>query len=269
MDISEYQRQVDRAYETTKGAATEQRILALLLQSQKEYGPDSPACASMHSELGGYYRWIGRHEQSETEFRKAVEILSLCGEEWWADRATALNNLAGALRYMGRYEEAKPLFEECLSIYRDTLGEHHILYAAGLNNLSLVYLQQGKLEQAVELQEQAIDILSTLSGGKAELAASLCNLGELYRRMGKLGQASSSLQRALELQETKVGTNSPHYHAILNALGYVYRDLGQKEAACRWFRQAAAAAAAHYGCNHKEYLSALEQLEELGEGCRK
>ena len=262
MDISEYRRQVDDIYQNAKGEEVERQILALLQQCQKEHGTVSPPCAFMHSELGTYYRWIGRHEISEKEFLRTVEILAQLDGGHGADYATALNNLAGTLRYLGRYQEAEELFQRCLTLYRNTVGKRHILYAAALNNLSLVYLLQDKLEQAEKLQVQAIDILRMLPDSKAELAASLCNLGELYRRMGRREEAEDNLQQALVLQETE-GTDSPHYHTILNGLGLLYCDLGQKETACYWFRRAARAAAAHYGSDHSEYRAVVQRLKEI------
>ena len=258
MDINEYLAQVDQAYETcSTGAELEGRLLALLDQCGAQYGADSTQYASLLGELGGFYRGQGRYEESEARFREALALLEAALGQKSAEYATALNNLAGAHRLLGRFEEALVEFDRCLDLYRATVGESHLLYAAGLNNLSLVYLDQQEWGRALECQTRAGSILAALPQARDELASSLCNQGALCQRLGRLEEAEQKLEEALVLFRDELGTDTPHYHAALNTLGAVHFAAGRFAQARDCFDQAAQAAQALYGPDHREAQAAL------------
>lgn len=270
MTLEQYLAQVDRAYETSPSpAALENRLAALADQCGAEHGRNSVPYASLLGELGGFFRGQGRFQESEECFRQAMALLEAALGRNSPAYATTLNNLAGVHRLLGRHEEAAAEFQTCLDLYRETVGERHVLYAAGLNNLSLIHLDRGELEQAAALQEQAADILSGLPQARDELASALCNQGALYQRMGRLDEALTKLKRALNLFRGELGTDTPHYHAALNTLGTVHYAAGRFLAARDCFAQAAQAAQALYGPDHREvraawahYVMAGRKLEE-------
>ena len=260
MDQNWYFNEVDRAYQTLRGAELENRLKELVEQSRAEYGESNPFYAAVLSELGGYYRGQGRGEESEACLVTAVEIFGEQLGKKNPNYATALNNLAGTHRLMGKLDEAEKEFEVCLEIYRDTVGEGHILFASGLNNLSLVAMERGDLERAETLQHTCSEILAQYPECLDELATSLCNLGTLKRKNGKLEEAKTDLLRAIGLYETELGTVTPHYHAALNTLGLTYYSEGDCPQACQWLEQSVAAAEKLYGPEHGETRAAKEHL---------
>lgn len=266
MTLEEYLAQVDLAYKTCSGGALEARLTALTGQCAAEYGPRSGPYASMLEELGSFYRGQCRYEESEEQFRRALPLLEADPGRDSPAYATALNNLAGAHRLLGRYGQALEEFHACLELYRAAVGERHVLYAAGLNNLSLVHLDLGELERALELQEQAADILAAQPQARYELASALCNQGTLCQRLGRLEEAEHKLERALALFREELGTDDPHYHAALNSLGTVHYAAKRFAAARDYFAQAAQAAQALYGPDHRETQTALAHQALAEEG---
>lgn len=259
MTLEEYLEQVDLAYRTCSGAgALEARLAGLAERCGAEHGMESPAYASLLGELGAFCRGQGRHEESEGYFRRALALLEADPGRDSPAYATALNNLAGAHRLLGRYGEALEEFGRCLELYRASVGEQSVLYAAGLNNLSLVHLDLGELERTLALQERAARVLAGLPQARGELASALCNQGALYQRLGRLDQAREKLERALELLRGELGTNTPHYHAALNALGAVHYAAGRFQEAWDCFLEAARAGEALYGPDHPEVRAARE-----------
>ncbi|MBD3409057.1 MAG: CHAT domain-containing protein, partial [Ignavibacteriales bacterium] len=91
---------------------------------------------------------MGRYEDAEQLYLKALEITRQQLGENHPDYAGSLNNL-GLLYYnMGRYEDAEQLYIKAVEIYRQQLGENHPDYALSLNNLGLLYDHMGRYEEA-------------------------------------------------------------------------------------------------------------------------
>jgi len=261
MTQQEYLAQVDAAYTTFHGHELESRIQNLCETCRADCGPESGEYAALLNELGAYYKGEGRFSEAEDCFCRVLSLLSHLTSEHSPAYATALNNLAGTHRLLKQYEKAESEFRRCLELYRSSVGEEDVLYAAGLNNLSLVCLDTGRLAEAARLQRSAADILSALPACKDELAASLCNLGTLLQRLGRLNEAAEHLKQAIALFRGELGTNTPHYHAALNALGavrYAQRDFSSAQAL---FLEAAQAAETLYGPEHWEAQAAAHHAE--------
>ncbi len=261
MELAEYLAQVDQAYESLSGPGLEARLQSLRWACRSEYGLKSGPYAAMLNELGAFYKGQGKLEDAEGCFREAVDLLGEVVGRMDQAYATARNNLAGVHRMQGRLREAEQEFSDCLSLYGVTVGKDSLLYASGLNNLSLVWLDRGDLDRAAQLQEQAAEILRTLPQCRDELAVSLCNLGVLLQRLGRLGQAEEKLTAALEMFRGELGTDTPHYHATLNAMGAVCYTAERYREAEEYFRAAAEAAENLYGSDHWEARAAWEHVE--------
>ena len=263
MTQTEFFNQVDRAYDTLRGIALETKLSALAEQAGDEYGRDSGVYASALSELGGYYRGQGRYTESVDIFRRVICLLKACVGVHSPAYATALNNLAGTYRLMGEYDKAEQSFLRCLEIYEQTVGRRHVLYAAGLNNLSLLALDRNQPDQAARLLHQASDILAELPECRDEYATSLVNYAALCRQLGQHEKAQRNLLEAVRLYENMLGTDTPHYHAALNALGLTCADLGLFSQARIWLEKAARAAEALYGPEHPDARSIREHQAAL------
>lgn len=261
MTLQDYLDQVDAAYGTLTGKALESRIAELCDAARAAFGEESGEHASMLGELGAYYRGQRRLQEAEGCCVKALDLLERSAGRASAACATARNNLAGVHRLMGRYEQAEEEFLDCLDLYRRTVGERDILYAGGLNNYSLLCLDRRDYDKALALQAQAAEILRDLPGCRDELASSLGNQGMLLQFLGCLPEAEERLTQAVRMYETELGTDTPHYHAVLDGLGAVYLQAGDHRRAIEQFEKAAGAAEALYGPRHPEYLAIRQRLE--------
>ena len=263
MDVSTAFARVDSAYELLRGAELEAALLAVAADCAAENGPQSRLYAAMCSELGGYYRGQARYAESEGEFLKALDILRADLGEDSPDCTTAMNNLAGTYRVMGKYDAAEQLFLRCLGSYAKTLGTGHVLYAATLNNLALVCLDRREPERAAELLAQSADVLAALPECVDEYAAALCNRGALLLQLHRAGEAVPLLTEAIGLFETKLGTDTPHYHAARHSRGLAHTALGNRAAAAEDFSAALQAAEALYGPEHPETAAIRRSLAQV------
>ena len=264
MERREYFEAADAAYDNP-APEIERRLRELTDRAAAEYGADSSLCASMHSELGGFYRGQGRYTDSETEFRTALRILETALGKDSPDYATGINNLAGTHRLMGNYDEAEREFQEALILYGRSVGEHHVLYASALNNLSLLCLDRGDLRRAAECLQRSSAILSEMPERRDEYASSICNLAVLDQRLGRPEDAIRRLTEAVALYEGPLGTDTPHYHAALTSLGICYYSLGRLPEARDAMVHAAGAAKELYGEKHHEYRRILDYLKAINE----
>ena len=263
MDAATAFSRVDAAYESCRGPALENALLAVAADCAAENGEASPLYAAMCSELGGYYRGQARYAESEAAFLRAVDILRVDPGEESPDYTTALNNLAGTYRCMGKYEEAERLFLRCLERYAVSPGRRHVLYASALNNYALLCLDRGELGRAEELLAQSAAVLSALPACRDEYASALCNRSALLLRLGRAEEAVPLLREAVALYEQKLGTDTPHYHAALNSLGLAELALHDVTAAAESFRRAVSAAEALYGPEHPETRSLRRTLAQV------
>ena len=261
MTLSEYMAAVDEAYTSLSGQALEDRLLTLAKDAEAQFGPENPSFAAMLSEVGSYYRGQGRYEASEEYYLRALSIIP----PDTADRGTALNNLAGTRRLMGRQDQAEQDFLSALALLERTVGHEHVLYASALNNLSLLYLDRKQTDMAKRYLAQASDILSQLPDHPDEYASSLCNLAALELRTGRPEAAAPLLEEAIRLFENELGTDTPHYHTVLNSLGVARWQLGDFPGSESAFRKGLDAAASLYGEGHPEYEKLRAHLQQARE----
>lgn len=254
---------VDAAYDSESLEGIEKGIKEAVRKSEEEFGTSNAIHASMLSELGGFYRGQTRYDESAECFLKACDILAdVCGTDS-PNYATVVNNLAGTYRLMKQYDKAEECFAKCLEIYKNSVGVNHILYSAGLNNLGLVCLDKKDTAGAASLFEKCSSILKNLPDARDEYATSLTNTASLYYQIGRYDEAEKNLIESIKMYEDELGTWSPHYHSSMNTLGLVYAAKEDYVKAREWFEKSAKAAKALYGEDHKEYKTAINNLESV------
>lgn len=264
MEWADYIKEIDAAWAVVPHNELEACLLELAERVKRDHGSETPVYGSMVNELGAFYKGEGRFEEAERCFIRASELI--WGKSGAETYATVLNNLAGTHRLMGKLREAENEFRECISLYRSSIGTRHVLYAAALNNLSLVCMEQNDLQDAAKYQSEAAEVLAGLPQCRDELAVSLINLGMLYQRLDRMEEAEASITEAIRMLREELGTDTPHYHAALNALGIIRYEQGRFAEAESDFLAAAAAAEAMYGVEHYEAKAARGHAEMA---CRK
>jgi tetratricopeptide (TPR) repeat protein len=150
-------------------------------EAEARLGPDDPTVAVELNNLAEAYRSLGRLDEAEALYRRAVELDEKAGPSNAEGLATSLNNLALVHRAQGRLEEAERVNVRSLNLLEDALGPNHPNVARSLNNLAAVYRAQGKSDQARPLLERAVAIAESTLGPKhattQQLRRNLANPG--------------------------------------------------------------------------------------------
>lgn len=126
--------------------------------AEARYGAKDPSIAVEVNNLAEANRRMGRLDEAEALYKRAIALDEKAGPENAAGLATSLNNLALVYRAQRRLDDAAKLHERSLAMLEKTLGPNHPDVARSLNNLATLYRLQGQPERARPLQERAVEI---------------------------------------------------------------------------------------------------------------
>jgi tetratricopeptide (TPR) repeat protein len=125
--------------------------------AKSRYGADDPAIAVELNNLAEVYRLMGRLNDAEALYKRAIELDERASPES-AGLATSLNNLALVYRTQKKFAQAEKLYDRSLGMLEKSLGPGHPDVARALNNLAVLYRMKGEPERARPLQERALAI---------------------------------------------------------------------------------------------------------------
>ena len=200
------------------------------LQASERAAALLPDDAEVHANLGNALLRVGRFEEAEIRYRRALHISPHAPD--------VCNNLGNALRGLGKADEA-------LFYYRRAT-EQDPSFAEGFNNLGNGLRALGRLEEAVASYHRALEIKPRYAEAwnntgnvlldlkrfedaalsyraalkiRADFAEAHSNLGNALRGLGQLEEAAASYGRALVVK--------PDFAAAHSNLGDTLRDLGR------------------------------------------
>lgn len=212
---------------------------------------------SAHNHRGLALFHLGRYEEAETAFRRAIDLAP--------DNALYRSNLAGALREQGRLQEAERVLLE------EALPRDPSLWVAHFN-LGLVYLRADRPDLAAQALEGALGLAPPDQRAAVEatlrrtqdparwlrLSDLLLAHGEAEGALGALAQAEALGAAAIDvavgrsaalialgrLEEAEALLqaallSAPQDARLYNNLGLVARERGDREAARGYFERAA------------------------------
>ena len=104
------------------------------------------------------YQQLGRFEEAEEFYKKALEIFEKISGKDHPLTAATYNNLALLYQQLGRFNEAEAFFKKALEIREDKLGKDHPLTAAIYHYLAGLYLHMGRFEEAEKFLKKALEI---------------------------------------------------------------------------------------------------------------
>ena len=264
--LSPFFEQLDGVYRQGFPEAVETFLRESLCRAEAETDRELELAA--WNELGGFFRGVGRYEESLSAFRRA-EVLAgkLRGRDSGA-YATVLNNMAGTCRLLHRASEAESLFLRAMECYRQAGLEDSDAYTSVLNNLSLVYRETGELGKAIDYLLQALKRLEERGDRRAELAVTYNNLTTLYQAAGEQDKALLCVNRALQEYEKCPEEQRIHYAAVLNSLAGFLCGQGDLRRALALYRQSARYTRRFFGEN-EEYGITCQNIrwvyERLGD----
>lgn len=183
-----------------------ERVLEL---SKQQFGPDSPAAATVHSNLGGLYRSWKRYREAEQEYNSAIEIYRRGNPDDPAQTTTLLN-LAVLYADEGRNEAAVPPLKRALELRRKAASASTDARIAAIEvQLADNYMRLGNYAEASAELRASIEAQTT-RGADADLplANAYSKLAEVLIAQNKsdlLPEARELLDKAIPIRKAKQG----------------------------------------------------------------
>jgi len=195
--------------------------------SKSELGADNKVTGILESQLGNFYRDVGRFADAERMLKAAIPSLEKGGGNGPNfDLAAALNNLGGVYLNQEMFPEAEALFKRSLAIYeklpngklRDTWRGN------GINNLAVLYgteavakTDSGQIDDAGRAYDRMIAMLNEVipvwsrafGAGHPNVANLLQNRGEAYAKKGQYDKAEADLRDALKIRTQTLSPKNP------------------------------------------------------------
>jgi tetratricopeptide (TPR) repeat protein len=178
------ERAVDRVNEdlSRNDYAGAERTLKYWMEEAR-LGRDRKGEFSLHNELMGLYRKLGRRDEA---LEHAAAALALVDELEYGDTVsggTAYVNAATVYKAFGMPQEALSAFLRAESIYGSIFihgdGITPDIRLGGLyNNKGLALQDLGRYQEARECYEKAMEIMAMIPGSEPELAISCLNLAD-------------------------------------------------------------------------------------------
>lgn len=208
------------------------------LQNAARLLPDD---TEVHYNLGNTLRGLGRPDEAEASYRRALQIKP--------DYIAALSNLGNLILEQGRLDEAEVSYRQALQIKPDLAEVHYNLgnilrglvrpdeaeasyrqalqikpdYAEASNNLGNVLQGMGRLDEAETSYRQALQI-------RPDYADAHYNLASMLQDMGRLDEAVAGYRRALQIK--------PDYAAAHSNMGNLFQEQGKLDEAVASYRRA-------------------------------
>ncbi|MGB0560498.1 MAG: CHAT domain-containing tetratricopeptide repeat protein [Spirulinaceae cyanobacterium] len=204
----------------------------------RELGENNPTFARHFTQLADIYSKLGRYEEAEALYEKALQIWqTFFGPEKRENTGAAqvLSRL-GVLRFsQNQFEQAARDSQKALEIYRTRVDIPEVrqgFVAAELNNLAAAVAAQGGYDEAAPLLEQALATHRSFLGQEhPAIAIGLGNLADVYTARGQLAQAAPLYQDALAMQRQLYQAQHPDIAQTLNKLARFHWQQDELEVA--------------------------------------
>jgi tetratricopeptide (TPR) repeat protein len=268
-DLSSLRRELGDQESGLSELAAAEKIFQLLTKTF----PDKPAyrhdLAGTLLSRGVHLNELGRFNQAEQAFRKALDILEpLASEhfavpEYRATLAKTCSNMGDLFRDMGRLTEADTLLRRAITLREKLVQEQPGMLdlreelATSWINLGAILHAQRQLGPAEEAFQKTLEVLDPntleklLGGAPLPLrhqqarARAFNNLGIVRRETGRLADAEKAARAALDIKEKLADTfpSVPHYRQELarsyNNLGAALSQLDRRRDAQAAYERAA------------------------------
>jgi tetratricopeptide (TPR) repeat protein len=165
-------------------------------------GPERPAAASSLYYIGTVCEDLGRFEDAEKLYTRALAIRERCYGPRHQKVAESYNNLGTLYSKQERRTEAQQALEKALAIFRAIYGSNSRDFATALNNYGVLLKRLGMLDDAERAYRTSLDIrLQILGSTHVDTAVSYNNLGSLYGQQSKFALAEEVLSMAIKIYE--------------------------------------------------------------------
>ena len=210
------ERYYDRAETVFKEA------LAIRQKRAEAVPSDSGEAGDTMYALAVNYRMMGRREDAEAFFAKALDAQEVGYGPSSSSVAQTLFDMAGLYTSQGRYGEAEPLFQRCIKVYEGDRSEMSFTYSQALNALGWLYYEISQPERAEPLFKRALEYREEWYGKESmPVAWDLHALATIYHDMKRFDEAEALEKRCLAIKIKEFGANSGEVGTSFNSLGLV------------------------------------------------
>ena len=183
----------------------------------------SEAAGDFYTKLGILTQIQGLYSEAETNFKKAIALLTQhAGVENWRT-AKALSCLGRLYVQMGKVTEASSLVRKAAAIAKRSLSEDDPLLMVFFDSEAYLLAQTGKYKEAEKTWMTALKIAEHAYGASgAEYSFLLLHLGQMYLLIGDYSAAQTMFRQGVAAEE-KVTESDPMDRAIfLSSLAASY-----------------------------------------------
>ncbi|HEY0741803.1 MAG TPA: tetratricopeptide repeat protein [Chryseosolibacter sp.] len=159
-------------------------------------------------------------------------------------RSSAMHYQANALLHLGNYSQALHVYLNILRYGEEKKDSASLMVASG--NIGNVYYHQHDFENALRNYRLALSYFPNRPLDSTQLlrkANLLSNIGGIYDQTQRFTEADSAYQQALHLARSI--NDHEAIGNVLNNLGTLHRDKGDKKLALQFYRDALALRARH------------------------
>lgn len=192
---------------------------------ERTLGPEHPAMATIHNNLGSTYYAQDRLEEARTEMLRGYEIRrAVLGVH--PRVAESLNNVGVVEFQMGRYDDAEARQREALRIREETVGADHPDVAPTLLTLGRILHMRGEREEAANFYYRALELTEGSHGPDHPYVGAVSHaIAEMLVGEEKYEEALKYRRRGLAINEGTLGPGHPRVASSLRMVAEILVEL--------------------------------------------
>lgn len=220
----------------------------------KSLGNEDVQTAKSMAILGAILAHLGDFGGARTHYARSLAIRQKALTADHPDVAESLEGLGNALSNLEDNGAAKPFLEQALAIHRKSKPSASL--ANCLNSLGVLRGKMRDFAAAEALLEEAVEVNVQLGPDRLATVTAMTNLATLLHTKGDYASSRARFEEALALNRRSSGgdKNEP---AILNNLGCLLKDMGQRELAEDYLDQSVLASTKFFSDIHPNTAECL------------
>jgi tetratricopeptide (TPR) repeat protein len=208
------------------------RVLSIMNTNAAEQ--DTIELATNLNDLGTFYQRLGRFEDAEALYQRALTIHENCDRSHQAGLTTTLRNLVDLYCSQGRYGDAAPLVEEIVLIDESNTTTAPDEFGNDLYVLGVSLFKRGRFEESLTNFSRSLEMFEEIHGpDHPDLIEGMMNYASMLWRevSGFESEAEGLIKRSIAITEQHFGTEHPDLAPCLNELAELYAQQGRDEEA--------------------------------------
>ena len=220
--------------------------------------------ARVLNSLGLFYMKVGRYEDAEPVYKKAITLYEKTEIRNDLSLAGAIINLGSLYYFLGKYELSESVYLEGKEILEKANLNRHPYYMNCLNGLGTLYERIGRFKETEKIHFETKKLRKEVLGEKhVHYASTLANLGVFYFNIGNYEEAEKYMKDGNDVFKKAVGAEHPDYALSLLNLGNLYRRIDKQKEAELNYQMAKEIYAHAFGVENPDYALTLYNLAGL------